>query len=615
MHRLLRRQLRKIFGDEPPPAELAPLLEAVDEAYRQADLDRTMVERSLELSSQELLEANQELRRRGEDLERRVVRRTEQLSEANRELERQVAERGRAEVRASLAEARLRGLIEALPAVTYVAEYGPEGRWDYVSPQVEELLGVRPEELLQRPGSWYELVHSEDRARVLDEEHRARLTRSPFALEYRMVHRSGQTVWVRDQALPSQQGGGPAYQGVILDISERKSLQEDLLQAQKVEAVGRLAGGVAHDFNNMLTAITGYAELLRRELPEPSPAAHQVTEILRAADRATALTSKLLAFGRRQILEPREFDLGALVLGLAPMIRRLIGEDVVLETDLDPEPTPVHADPPQMEQAILNLVINARDAMPAGGTLRIRSRNRRGRERPIGAAQPEAGVAVAGPHVALLVEDTGSGIEPRHMPLLFEPFFTTKPVGKGTGLGLSTAYGIVRQSGGEIRAESRPGEGARFEILLPRSATGARIDLPVAEEQTIAPGGRERILLVEDEAAVRKLAALMLEELGYRVTTASDGAEALELVEVARDFPVDLLVTDVVMPRTGGLELAARLRRAHPELPVLFVSGYAESSPLPSDGLELARRDGFLQKPFTRAALATRVREVLDRAI
>jgi len=613
VHRLLRRQLRKLFGERPPAEALAPLLAAVDEAYRQADLDRTMVERSLELSSQELLEANRELRRRGDDLERRVARRTEQLSDANRELERQVAERSRAEERAALAEARLRDLIEALPAVTYVAEYGVEGRWQYVSPQVEEVLGIRPEELLARPGSWYERVLPEDRGLVLEEEKRALSARAAFALEYRMLHRSGRIVWVRDQALPSQQGEGIAYQGVILDVSERKKLQEELLQAQKVEAVGRLAGGVAHDFNNMLTAIAGYAELLRREVPEPSAAAHQVDEILRAADRATALTSKLLAFGRRQMLEPREFDLSGLVAGLVPMIRRLIGEDVVLEMDLDPEPAPVRADPLQMEQALVNLVINSRDAMPGGGILRVRTRNRPERPSAAGALPPGDVPLVEGPHVALAVEDTGTGIDPRHMPLLFEPFFTTKPVGKGTGLGLSSAYGIVRQSGGEIRAESRLGEGSRFEILLPRALGAARTASDSVANGERPPGGRERILLVEDEPAVRKLATLMLEELGYRVTAASDGAEALELLELAGEFRVDLLVTDVVMPRVGGVELSTRLRVERPALPVLFVSGYAESSPLPPGGIELERRDGFLQKPFTQATLATRVREVLDR--
>ncbi len=403
---------------------------------------------------------------------------------------------------------------------------------------------------------------------------------------------------------PLAAGGGVEFIATISrDETERRRLEEQLRHSQKMEAIGRLAGGVAHDFNNLLTGIIGYAELALRRLPPADALAHDLEEIRKAGRRAADLTRQLLAFSRKQVLQPRVVDLGQLVADMEKLLRRVIGEDVDLRIPRPPILGRVRADPGQLEQVVMNLAVNARDAMPRGGTLTI----------AVGAAPADAGNAPkAGappsPFVALAVTDTGSGMTDEVKAHLFEPFFTTKAVGKGTGLGLSTVYGIVEQSGGRIEVESASGRGTTFRILLPRveaEESPAR-DRPTRGEP---PRGRETILLVEDEDPLRTLAGRVLRESGYAVLEARDGEEALRIAS-GLPAPPDLVVTDVVMPRLGGPDLAGRLAALWPALRFLYMTGYVAE--------ETARRGladpsrALLEKPFSPGALLARVRDVLD---
>ena len=381
-----------------------------------------------------------------------------------------------------------------------------------------------------------------------------------------------------------------------------RELERQLLQAQKMEAVGRLAGGIAHDFNNILTAIIGYADLLGED-PATSPDARaDLDEIRRAAQRAAALTRQLLAFSRQQVLEPRVFDLNGLVANLEKMLRRLIGEDVELRTALHPDLGPVRADPGQIEQVLVNLVVNARDAMPQGGKITIETD---AVELDETYASQHVSV-VPGSYTMLAVSDTGSGMDEATRAKIFEPFFTTKAPGQGTGLGLSTVYGIVKQSGGNIWVYSEVGRGTTFKIYLPRVTAAAE----AAPEPVVAtdPGGHETILLVEDSEGVHNLAVRVLRARGYTVLTAHSGAEA-ETVARTHQGPIHLLLTDVVLPQVGGPELAKRLAAQRPQLKVLFMSGYTDNS-IVHHGV-LAAGVSYLQKPFTPEGLARRVREVL----
>jgi PAS domain S-box-containing protein len=383
--------------------------------------------------------------------------------------------------------------------------------------------------------------------------------------------------------------------------------EEQLRQSQKMDAIGRLAGGVAHDFNNLLTVILGYGEQMLERVDANHPLRAPIGEIQSAAERAAALTRQLLAFSRKQVLESRSLDLNRIAAGTGDLLRRLIGEDIQLELKLDPALGHVLADEHQMQQVIMNLAINARDAMPGGGRLTIATANADLDESP---ADPHLPVP-PGRYVTLLVSDTGVGMDAATRARVFEPFFTTKELGKGTGLGLATVYGIVRQSGGYIWVASEPGEGSVFRVFLPRldaaSPAGARAVSPAVPGQL--PGGSETVLLVEDEAVVRELMRETLAHHGYQVFSASSGDEALRLA-ASHTGRIDMLVTDVVMPGMGGSDLAARLVASHPKLCVLFISGYADDARL-REGV----RDGqaaFPQKPFTRVALALKVREALD---
>jgi signal transduction histidine kinase/CheY-like chemotaxis protein len=380
--------------------------------------------------------------------------------------------------------------------------------------------------------------------------------------------------------------------------------EEQLRQAQKMEAVGRLAGGIAHDFNNLLTAIQGYSELMLLRLPPRDPLRRHAEEIHKASGRAAALTRQLLAFSRKQVLEPKLLDLNAIVAGMDGMLRRVIGEDVELVSRPADRLGAVHADPGQLEQVILNLAVNARDAMPNGGKLILETRN--AEVRP-GSREASAGLA-PGRYVVLAVTDTGVGMDAGILSRIFEPFFTTKEKGKGTGLGLSTVYGIVKQSGGHVFVRSEPGLGSTFEIYLPR--VEGQPEAAAEERQATEPArGRETILLVEDEELVRDFAREVLEMHGYRVLEASGGGEALLLCE-RHTGPIDLMLTDVVMPHLNGRQLYERLAPTRPEMRVLYMTGYTEDAIVHQGTLDPGT--ALITKPFTPDALVRKVREMLD---
>jgi len=389
------------------------------------------------------------------------------------------------------------------------------------------------------------------------------------------------------------------------NVTEEKSLAEKLNQAQKMEAIGRLAGGIAHDFNNILQVIGGYCEVLRERLPDESPLKKEIAEIARAAQRATTLTAQLLAFSRKQVLRPQVVNTRELVRSMEKMLARVIGEDVELQTFIDSATGNLLADPGQIEQVLLNLAVNARDAMPSGGKLTIETANRTFDEVYV----REHPGARAGQYVRIAVSDTGVGMNPETLMQIFEPFFTTKEKGKGTGLGLSTVYGIVKQSEGYINCYSELGKGTTFTIYLPLTLEEAE-RASVTAPGTTATKGKETILLVEDNEAVRRFTRGVLEDGGYVVIEAEGGEEALSEVS-ARSLTTALLVTDVVMPRMSGKELARKLEEVCPSVKVLFVSGYTENAIL-NHGILGAGLD-FMQKPFSSRELLLKVREILDR--
>jgi PAS domain S-box-containing protein len=454
---------------------------------------------------------------------------------------------------------------------------------------------------------WEEQVHPDDRARVL-----ASLTGAmqaggeTWGGEYRFRRGTGDYAFVLDRGRFQRDASGRPVRmvGVMVDLTDRRQLEEQLRQAQKMEAVGQLAGGMAHDFNNIMTAVQLHAEFLLEALHPSDPRRRDAEEVARAVSRAAGLTRQLLAFSRKQLLSPRFLDLNETVRETVKMLRRLIGEHIAISTSLAPDLWRVHADAGQLEQVLLNLALNARDAMPQGGRLAIATENL-----VIGDERSACMKALApGDYVRLSVKDTGIGMDAATRARVFEPFFTTKRVGEGTGLGLAMVYGIVKQSGGSIWVESTPGEGATFHICLPRAQDD------VATRDTgpalvAAARGAETVLLVEDEEAVRGLARRVLQRQGYRVLEARNGREALAVAD-AHEGEIHLLLTDAVMPELGGLELVDVLRARRPGLRVLVVSGYT------SDDAE--RRGGsaagiaFLQKPFTMHQLASVVRAVID---
>jgi signal transduction histidine kinase/CheY-like chemotaxis protein len=388
------------------------------------------------------------------------------------------------------------------------------------------------------------------------------------------------------------------------DITESKQMEDMFRQAQKMEAVGRLAGGVAHDFNNMLSVIIGYSELLLERADTDGQVRKQCEEIKRAGDRAASLTRQLLAFSRQQVLEPRVLNLNTSVAEIEKMLRRLIGEDIDLRTSLDPTLGLVKADPGQIEQVIMNLAVNARDAMPEGGKLIIETSNTELDDEYALHHPP----CIVGRYVILAVTDSGVGMSQETKARIFEPFFTTKELSKGTGLGLSTVYGVVKQSGGYIWVYSEPGQGSVFKLYLPR-VDGSEVQIRPAKSAPELLAGTETILLVEDEQSVRALTRNLLEQGGYTVLEADNGAHAVEIAK-QHHGPIHLLLTDVVMPGMNGPAVAEMILPIHPEAKALYVSGY-NSSFGTQTGLVPAGANLF-QKPFSRAALLRKVRNLLD---
>ena len=390
------------------------------------------------------------------------------------------------------------------------------------------------------------------------------------------------------------------YTLVSRDITEQMRIAEERMQSQKLEVIGRLAGSVAHDFNNLLTIVSGFTELLAQSMDSDETSQLYLDEITKAANQAASLTQQLLAFGRRQLLQPRVIDVNEIVAGMETMLHRLIGENVELRFQLDATPSSIRADAVQIQQALMNLVINARDAMPIGGTISISTGN-------VWESTVAGVEGTTGQLVTLVVADTGQGMDQQTLARIFEPFFTTKEVGKGSGLGLATVDGIVAQSGGRIRVASAPGKGTTFTILLPSTS-----DLPLgspAAEPTASPTGSETVLLVEDEPALRRLSRRVLAQFGYTVLEAPNGEEALRLAE-AYHGPINLVLTDVVMPRLSGRDLAERVLASHPEAKILFMSGYTDDAVV-QHGVR-TQEVALLRKPFTPYALAARIREVLD---
>ncbi len=507
------------------------------------------------------------------------------------ELERRRAERALAE-----REALLGALLDNSPALIYVKD--PDGRYVLVNRQFEQHMRLSREMILGRGDA--DILPADVAAMLRRHDQQVLESATPLQFE---EQGAGEFFLSTKAALRDHAGVPWAMIGVSTDITEFHKLQAQVRAAQRMEAFGQLAGGVAHDFNNLLTAILGYLELCERQVPEGSPVAADLAEAREATQRAARITSQLLAFARRQPSAPLAVELNGLVRGVGRLLRQAAGAAVAVHFDLHPGPVHVRLDPAQFEQVLLNLVINARDAMEGGGTVRVETGTA-----AVATAAPGAGAGLpAGRYAVLRVTDTGSGIAAEHLPRIFEPFFTTKPSGRGSGLGLSMCHGIVRQAGGAIDVESAEGHGTTFTVYLPEAAAQ---DAPRPAAPRHAPaGGAETVLVAEDEPSIRRFASRVLTGRGYHVLLAASGEEALALA-AAHDGRIDLLLSDVAMPGINGRELADALRAARPGIRVVYMSGYGEQA-LADDGL-VADGSPYLPKPFTMERLAATVREVLD---
>ncbi len=553
----------------------------------------------------ELIQAKDELNRLNEHLEDMVEERTTKLKE-------EIIERKRA-------EEALRKSESGLAQAQRIANLG-SWEWDlrsgevFWSDQMYRILGLDRQHFPPTYDSFLSRVHSEDRD-LLDQAVQGSMTGDkPMSCEYRVLLPNDGMVryfFAQAEVITDRNGTPIRMSGTAQDITERKQAEEalrqseeQLRQAQKMEAVGRLAGGVAHDFNNLLTAIIGYSDILLNGLGESDPWRPDILEIKKAGERAATLTSQLLAFSRKQVLQPKVLDLNEVVTDMDKMLQRLIGEDIDLITLPDPALGRVKADPGGIEQIILNLAVNARDAMPEGGKLTIETANV-----DLDESYARGHVTVQpGPYVMLAVSDNGMGMSPETQAHIFEPFFTTKEKGKGTGLGLSTIYGIVKQSGGNIWVYSELGGGTTFKIYLPR-VEEALTPVETSTPEDASRQGSETILLVEDDEVIRKLVSVILHDHGYTVLVARNGSEALKISEQHLD-PIHLMLTDVVMPQMTVRELTQRLAEMCPQTRVLYVSGYTDEAIVHHGVLDEGMY--FMQKPFTAVALLRKVREVLD---
>lgn len=497
-------------------------------------------------------------------------------------------------------EVRYQTLTEALPAIVYTTT--AEGVTDYINCRWREYTGLGFEE--SRNAGFEAPIHPDDREQVASRWAHALATGEAYDLDFRLQRADGVYRWFHLNAVPlhDPHGNVKKWLGISSDIDGEKTASDRLRQSQKMEAIGRLAGGVAHDFNNLLTAIFGFNSMLIEELAQQPELLGLATEVQGAAERASALTHQLLTFSRRDVSKPKTFQLNSVVLSMRTLLSRVIGEHIDIVTFLAPDMEPVRLDPVQLDQVIMNLAVNARDAMPDGGRLIFKTGTQM--------VSPELArnnSAVPGLYVTLQVTDNGSGMNTETSSRLFEPFFTTKEEGKGTGLGLATIYGILQQNKGFITVESELGAGATFKVYFP-AATGAapESNIAITAETIPAAGDNQTLVLVEDDATVLKFAATLLSRQGFRTLDAATPSEALALVKNFTQ-PILALITDVLMPEMRGTELAKRIRELRPGIPVLYMSGYSDRTFMSPDVLKGA----FLQKPFTAAELA----EALHKAV
>jgi two-component system, cell cycle sensor histidine kinase and response regulator CckA len=511
--------------------------------------------------------------------------------------------------RAEEAIAEDRAILEKAQEVahigSWVAETNGTGRIVW-SPEMLRIHGIEDGRFDGRIDSALGFVHDADRDGVRDTMTAAVREGRAFEYEHRIVRTDGAVRWVRiNAALACDTSGKPVRLiGTMQDVTDRRQLEEQLRQAQKMEAIGRLAGGIAHDLNNALTAIAGFAELVLSDLGAGHPSENDVREVRKAAERAGAVTRQLLAFSRHELIEPRVFSLGETVTSLGRFLGRLLGDDIDLRAEVVPGVPPIMGDPGQVEQAIVNLAVNSRDAMPHGGRLTLAVRLETVDEAFAHSHAPMP----PGCYVTLAVQDTGVGMSPETLGRIFEPFFTTKPVGKGTGLGLSMVYGTMKQCHGFIFAESEPGSGTTFRLYFP-PATPPTAEASAADPAEAADHDAATVLVVDDDPAVRGLVVAALRTEGYRVVQAASGEEALRAMRETAG-PIQLLLTDATMPGISGIELAARILGERPELPVIIMSGYT------ADSLNLSGLRGAVsicQKPFTPNDLRQRIRQALGR--
>ena len=516
---------------------------------------------------------------------------------------RDISRQKEVEARLRESEERFRQIAEHIDAVFWITAPQREVV-EYVSPAYRSVWGYPPEELYEDALRWRKHIHPEDRERVL--QALPGQVEGTFEEEYRILRSDGEVRWIWDRAFPVENEEGQVFRivGVAEDITARRELWEQLRRSQKLEGVGRLAGGIAHDFNNLLTVIRGQSDLLHMDLDPSSPLLEEVGVIQDAADRAADLTSKLLAFSRDQVLRPRIVDLNRIVEGMEQLLRRVLGEDLRIETSLAEELPPVRVDPGQMENVLMNLAVNARDAMPSEGVLRLSTSVEEVTPEETGGAPGfEAGLAVR-----LDVADTGVGMDERTLQRVFDPFFTTKERSGGTGLGLAMVYGTVQQSGGVIRVESEPGKGTLFVICLPPAQGGVEVPdhRPGRDLQIHDLSGR--VLVVEDDPDVRAVAHKILARSGLEVRVAADAETGIRILE--EEGGIDLVLTDLVLPRMKGRELVDRIRDRWPALPIVVMSGYAEGSP--GSRQDLPSEIAFIPKPFTPEALLREVGQRLE---
>jgi two-component system, cell cycle sensor histidine kinase and response regulator CckA len=550
---------------------------------------------------------HQQSRRKMEELEGMVAERTSELQHINHALLAEVTEHRRAEETLRESEEKFRQLADNITDVFWMTS--PDLREvHYVSPAYERVWGRSAASVYVHPTEWVDAILPDERERVYATFSRLAADEPSVSAEFRIARPDGSIRWIHSRGFQIRDAAGAIIRitGIAADITERKRVEGHLFQSQKMETVGKLAGGIAHEFNTIMTTIIGHSEILLSDLPTGNPLCKNAQEIRQAADRAATLTRQLLAYGRKQILQPKVLDLTALIGDMEGMLRQLMGRD----TDVRIVPSvglkPVRIDAGQIEQVVMNIVMNAADAMPNGGKLTLETANVTLDEEYVRGFSD----LKEGEYVMLAITDTGAGMSENVKARLFEPFFTTKGVGNGTGLGLAACHGIIKQSGGHIAVYSEPGRGATFKIYLPQVEQPTKA-LAARRDPGDLPRGTEVILVVEDDPALREMSAALLRRLGYTVWTAANGVDALKLTHQQGTGHIDLLFTDVVMPQMSGKELSDRIQALRPNTKILFASAYTENAIVHQgvldEGVEL------LQKPFTPSALAVKVREVLDR--